>query len=306
MSNPSGWGVGGWGTSQWGIGALPAPGGPPIIYPLSPQDGDIGVAQLAPIILRIVDDVSVPLALIQVTVNGITWVLGGQGINGATLTAVANAGHGWDIRVDPPAPYNFDTLQEVQVSAQDGDGNLASLVYHFAVGVGPRLLEVKNPFDNMLLAYFNRPMRLDGAFFSPKNWQVTAFSPDAAVLEIVAIAADPAQPNLARLTYTGGSNDTYELTLIDIVSATGEAIERGFNTAIFTLDFGEEAQPGIRLFNSIFGPLGIRQGVRTRRTMDDHVVNRSIALALDEQFRLRMQQLDGTAGRDGRPGKLRT
>jgi hypothetical protein len=39
--------------------------------------------------------------------------------------------------------------------------------------------------------------------------------------------------------------------------------------------------------------------------MDDHCADRALALALNEQFKIRRKAMDDTIGRDGRPGKNR-
>jgi hypothetical protein len=300
-----GFGDGKWGGFGWGAASAPPVPGPPVIIPLSPQADDAGVAQSAHLYIRVADDVGVSLAQIRVTVNGVIWVLGGNGINGAGLEAVANAYHGWDLNITPPGPFTFDARQEVLVLAQDVDDAVTELNYFFSVGVGPRLVQVLNPFDNVLLAYFNQPMAINGSFLTAKNWKVSPVSAGAAALEITEVTAVVGRPAVAQLRYVGGGS-TYLLTVLDLVSAVNEPIEFGFNSVEFEILFGDQEPPTIRLFNSIFGPLGIRQSVRTRRSMDEHVVNRAIALGLDEQFRLRMQQLDATAGRDGRPGTRRT
>lgn len=299
----SGWGSGAWGVVQWGWGIGQIPVGPPIIFPLDPQDEETGVAQRAVLYIRLADDAGVGLTYLQVVVDGVIWVLGGVAKNGALLTATLNAYNGYDLEITPPSAYAFGSRQEVSVTARDSDGNTTTLVYHFKVGTGPRLLQVINPFEGTLRAYFNRAMLVNNAFLSPTNWTITPVSAGAAPLEITAVEATTDQPDVAQLRYSGGGS-TYLLSVINVESLEGDELEQ--NEAEFEILFGQEADPQIRFFNSIYGPLGISQRIRTRRTMDDHVAGRTIAFALDQQFRLRLQQLDGTVGRDGRPGKRRT
>jgi hypothetical protein len=297
------WGGDEWGETSWG--GLRGGGSAPVITPLEPADGAVGVPQLRPISIRLTDDVQVAPSTLSVVVAGLIWVMGGVAVNGSTIEWTANAGHGFDVVLTPPAPYPIGSLQEVLVVVSDSDGNMSSELYSFLVGTGLRMLAVRNPFENMLMAYFNRPMKLDESFFMPAHWLITPISAGAKPLKVTEVTARDGRPDVAHLRYEGGGS-TYLLTAINLVDEHGNGFERGYDSKQFEILFGDQEDPTVRLFNSIWGPLGISQRARTRRTIDDHVANRSLALALDEQFRIRMQRLDATAGRDGRPGKRRT
>ena len=299
----TGWGRDEWGLSPWGTEIVS--GTPPVITPLDPVDGETDVARSKKLHIRLTDAVGIVLSLTHVSVNGLIWVLGGVGVNGAVIEATPNDELGFDLLVTPPAPYPISSRQEVLVIASNTDSLTTSLIYSFLVGVGLRLLNVTNPFENALTVYFNRSMRLDTSFFQPTNWIVTPVSPGAQPLTITNVSSHNGQARVANLRYIGGGS-TYELGPVNLVDSNGEPFESGYGSVLFEILFGSEPDSTIRLFNSIFGPLGISQRVRTRRSIDDHVSNRAMALALDEQFRLRMQRLDATAGRDGRPGKRRT
>lgn len=299
-----GWGSSQWGSHPWGSGGGDSATIAPVITPLDPLVDAVGVPQSRPLTIRISDDVGVSPSRTRVSVSGVIWVLGGVAVNGATLETTPNTNHGFDLVITPPAPYPVGSVQEVLVLAEDTDGNVATLTYVFKVGIGLRLLSVTNPFENVLLAYFNQPMLADENFLSPANWLIDPVSAGAAPLEIVAVQQQASQANVANLRYAGGGS-IYSLTAFNLLSAGGDPLEQGYNIVNFEILFGDQPTPTIRLFNSIFGPLGISQRVRTRRAIDDHVANRALASALDEQFRLRMQRLDGTAGRDGREGKRR-
>lgn len=302
----TGWGSGGWGNSQWGLGAGVAASEPPQIVPIDPRREQTGVPQTKPLYIRLSDNVGIQISTLQLSVNGVNWVIGGVAVNGAVLDYSVNSENGYDIIVSPPTPYTFGTKQEVSVFVVDSQGLSTELVYHFNVGVGPRLIGIRNPQPNLLLAHFNQPMMLDGAFSTVSNWPITAVSEGALPIEVVAVSTTTSQPNVAHIRYTGGGSE-YKLTVLDsILSQAGDPLEDGYNSVVFDLVYGEEETPTIRLFDSIFGPLGISQRLITRRSMDQHTADRSLALALDEQFRLKFQQLDNSAGRDGRPGKLRT
>lgn len=304
-----GWGLEEWGTSQWGFGAdLPfAPDPvPPVITAVDPRQEQTGLPQTKPICISLSDDTGISLGTLQISVSGLNWVFGGVAVNGAVMNLEANGQNGYDLELFPPTAYPNGSRQEVSVHVRDIGGAASDLVYYFTVGVGPRLLTVRNPQPNLLLAHFNRPMRLDDTFFFVGNWRVTPVSPGAAPLTITEVTTTTSQPDVAHIRYSGGGSE-YQLTVLpSILSQDGDALEQGFNTVLFEILFGDEDEATIRLFDSVFGPLGISQRVATRRSMDEHTADRSLALALDEQFRLRFQQLDNTVGRDGRPGKLRT
>ena len=300
-----GYGSGFWGSSQYGLGTLPATAEPPRIVPLNPADGASGIAQLKPISFCLADDVGIDIATLRVVVNGLTWIIGGVEQNGASMTAILNDKNGYEVSIDPPAPYDIGSRQSVVVSIRDVELATIDIDYSFAVGVGPRLLNVRNPMEGLLIAHFNQPMLLDNTFFFIGNWNITPVSDGAAPLAVTEVVASASQPDVAHIRYTGGGS-TYLLTTTGILGEDGSPVERGFETVEFEIDFGEEDQPTVRVFNSIFGPLGVSQRNKKRRTIDEFTANRAIALALDEQLRLRFQQLDNTAGRDGRNGKLRT
>ncbi len=297
------WGQGEWGETPWG--GQGAGGTAPVITPLDPVDNAVAVPQLRPLTIRFTDDVGVDRGRVSVTVGGLIWVLGGVAINGASMTVTPNIGNGFDLVITPPAPYPYGSRQEVLVVAGDADGNVSSLIFGFQVGSGLRFLKARNPFENVISAYFNRQLRLDAALFVPTHWVITPISVGARPLEVVEVMARAGQANVVHLRYVGGGS-IYKITALDIHGADGSSLEPGYDSAEFEIFFGDQADPTIRLFNSIWGPLGISQRTLTRRTLDDHVANRSLALALDEQFRLRMQRLDGSAGGDGRPGTQRT
>jgi hypothetical protein len=297
------WGDSKWGKAPWGGSSFVE--GPPTITPLDPVNGSAGVSRSSKLQIKFSDSVSVSPSSANVSVNGVIWVLGGVGVNGAIAVITTNDENGFDLVVTPPVPYDSGSQQEVLVTAKNSIDLIAAVVYIFHVGIGLRLLRVANPFENSLIAYLNRPMRLDANFYQTSNWIITPVSDGAKPLTITSVSAYENRSDVAHLKFTGGGS-TYSLHPVSIVDQNGEGFEYGYDTVLFEILFGDEPESTVRLFNSIFGPLGISQRTRTRRTMDDHVANRSIALALDEQLRLRMQRIDGTAGRDGRPGKKRT
>lgn len=307
MSVPSsghGFGKSRWGSLQWGNGFVPPPGSP-VITPLYPVDEDSDVAQSSPIFIRLTDNINIVQSTLKISVGPTIFVLGGVAQSGAVLFVTPNGGNGYDIELRLPDRFPLGSRQEVLVYVKDTSNFASQLIYHFNVGVGLRMLRVRNPSPNILLAYFNRALRLDESLIFVPNWTVDLISVGAAPLSITEVMANANHPDMATLRYVGGGS-TYKLTVNDIADHDGNIIEDGFNSALFEILFGDEPAPTVRLFDTIHGPIGISQRVRTRRTMDDHVVGRSIALGMNEQFRLRFNNLDGSAGRDGRPGKNRT
>lgn len=277
----------------------------PNIVPVAPLADQVAVPQSSPISICLTDDSGIDLTSLRVTVGAEIYVLAGVEQNGATLETEINDGNGFNIEITLPAPMPRGSRQEVTVLVSDDASNETELGYFFSVGVGPRLISVVNPMPGVLVASFNEAMSLDGAFLAAPSWRVEAITPGAPPIVVTDVFADPSGPNTAVLHHTGGGS-TYELMVLGLVSQAGDPVEDGQNRAIFDLVFGAEDDPTIRLFDTIFGPIGISQRPRLRRTMDDHVINRSIALGMDEQFRLRFQTLDGTSGRDGRSGTRRT
>lgn len=308
MSTPptklEGWGKGGWGTSRWGTGITPPPA-PPRITPIAPLPDQTGVAQSLPLTVSFTDETQIAFASIRITIDGVIYFFSGSVQNGATATVDVNDGNGFIIELRTPNKYPLGSRQEVTILVRDVDDEVSEKTYFFSVGVGPRLISVTNPTPGVLLAHFNEPMLHDEAFYSVKSWQVATITPGASAIVITKVFANPTQGNTAVLHHTGGGS-TYELTAVALTALSGDPVEFNRNTVLFDLVYGAEAAPSIRLFDTIYGPIGVSQRVIRRRTMDDHVVNRSIAMGMDEQFRLRFSNLDGSAGKDGRPGIRRS
>jgi hypothetical protein len=300
----SGWGSGAEGTSRWGIGDEPIGSTPPTIVALDPLENASGIGRTRPISARISDDSSIDPTSIFVAINGVYQVLAGGAVNGANYFAVPNNFNGYDITVTPATPFPAASRPDVHIYATNDVPLTTVKVYSFTVGVGPRLLVVRNPAPGVLLADFNVAMDLSATFLDAGNWVVSPVSAGALPLTITGVTANSLSPSRATLSYEGGGS-IYELVAYNVRSRDGEELEAGFDRVRFDLIYGAEAELQIRLFDSIFGPLGISQREVARHSVERHTADRSLALALDEQLRLRFQQLDDTAGRDGRPGKLR-
>ncbi|TAL45267.1 MAG: hypothetical protein EPN91_02795 [Salinibacterium sp.] len=297
----------GFGGSPWGSGAWGGPlslEGAPLIIPLSPVDGAAGVGQSAPVALRFTDDVGVDPATISIIIGGTSWVVGGVAIGGAIMASSANAFNGFDISLQLPEPFANASTQEVQVFVANITAQVASLVYVFYVGAALRLLQVQNPFSNTLLAYFNRPLQLNVNYYLLTNWTVTPLTATEPLV-LTEVLARSGRLDIGQLRYAGGGAGTYRLTVRNLIATDESEIEFGYDYADFELRFPAEADPRIRLFDSIFGPLGISQQLLQRRTIDGHVVDRALAASLNEQLRIRMQRLDTTASPASKPGRRR-
>lgn len=297
-----GWGGGPWGISTWGPGI---PHSPPTITPITPLPDETGVPQSLPLRISFTDESQVIFNFIRITIGGVIYFSGGVALNGANVTTEVNAGNGFDFEVRTPEKYPIRSRQEVTVYAVNFNDEISELVYYFSVGIEPKLISVSNPSPGILLAHFNEPMLHDAIFLSPSSWTAEATTSSTIEIEITNVYANPTHAGTAVLHYVGGGG-IYELTVNGVSSSIGGVVEKGNNTAIFELIYGDEEIPSIRLFDTIFGPVGISQRTLNRRTMDDHVSNRSIAIGMDEQFRLRLQNLDGSARQDSRPGIRRT
>jgi len=299
-----GYGAGDWGSSRWGVGVIPVPTGFPNVIPISPLNGETGIGKGHRIFIRLSDNTGIAIETLIISVGPVNWVVGGVAAPGITMNAVLNDCNGYDIELENELPFETSGIIEVGVTVRDVEDQETFLPYSFSIGVGTRLLKVRNPTRGILEAIFTQPLRQDNTLFALGNWKITPVSEGAIPIVITEIIASAAYPAVVRLRHTGGGS-TYTLEALGILGADGYPLEEGYSSVGFDIVFEEEETPEIRLFNSIYGPLGVSQRARKKRSVDDFVANRSIALALDEQFRLRFQQLDETAGRDGRPGKLR-
>lgn len=296
----------GFGGSPWGSGAWGGPlslEGAPLIIPLSPQDGAAGVGQSDPISIRFTDDVGINPATVSVVIGGVAWVVGGVPVNGAQMDSAPNAFNGLDITLRVPVLFANASSQEVQAFVSNINALSSSLAYTFYVGAALRLLQAKNPIENMLLAYFNRPLKNNAAFYRVSNWAIAPLTA-ADHLDLLEVVARPGRSDIAHLRVSGGSSGAYRLTVRNLLAVDESELETGFDTADFVLAFPAEREPTIRLFDSIFGPLGVSHQVVQRRTMDGHVADRALAAALDEQLKIRMQRLDATSS-PGKPGRGR-
>jgi hypothetical protein len=174
-----------------------------------------------------------------------------------------------------------------------------------SVQVSVRLVSATNPSDDVIVARFNQAMSHDAAFLSALSWSCTPVSTSAPAIAVVEVVASVPYPEMAFLRYAGGAGD-YTLGVRGVQSSSGGALDPGFSSVALTIERPGDVDPTIRLFDTIWGPLGMAQRPSLRRSMDQIVQNRAIAVAVGEQLKQRLASSDGTQGRDGRPGLART
>lgn len=302
----SGWGLGEWGSSPWGTGDAGEIGTPPVITFVDPVEDQANVSRSKPITFSVTDDAGAQLGTLCASVSGVEYIRGGVAQNGASIEVTANAGNGFDVVLTLPAPLPNLSRQSITVLVRDADEQESTSTIFFTVGVGPRLVSVVNAGPGLLVANFNRPMRIDSTFTFAPNWVITPVTFGAPAITVVEVVGSTLDPDSAILRIEGGGS-TYQLDVLPpVVDLNGDQLEDGYFSVEFDLVFEDEPVDTIRLFDSIFGPLGITQRAVKRRTVDQHTADRSLAVALDEQFRLRFQQLDDTSARSGREGIRRT
>lgn len=293
-----------WGRSSWGRSAWGSPDDGPWVNPLSPVRGQRGVPATDTISIDICDRVEIDQTGFTLSVSDVTYVLNGVAQNEATVVYTPNDCNGVTATITLPSSFSNGDTPTVFVQATNHEGIIVKDNYSFAVGYGLRITGIDNPFDGSLVVNFNEPLVQNEAYFVPGNWVVTPVSPGAKPLSIVSVTGSAVTPQTAILRYVGGGSE-YQLQVFNIEGLYGTPFEYLGDIALFEIIFGTQDAFDVTLFDTIFGPMGLAKRTITRRTMDGHTADLALALALDEQIRLRRQILDNTAGRDGRPGKLR-
>jgi hypothetical protein len=168
-----------------------------------------------------------------------------------------------------------------------------------------RLVSVKNPVAGVLVARFNQAMGLGDAETALDRWTVAPVDGGAAPLVLEALFTRPAYPEMATLAYSGGELGDYRLSVADVRAGNGRALAPDGNAVTFTLRYPDAPDSTIRLFDSVWGPVGMAQRASLRRTVDQLVANRALALGVNQQLQQRLAAAGTTAARDGRPGQGR-
>lgn len=299
-----GWGESPWGSGVWGAGTVEGVVLAPTITPLNPLSGQAGVSPSTTISVRVSDVEGVEATSLILSVGGITYVRLGVPVNGAEATFEPNASNGFNVEVTLPGLLTTDVVYDVNVAVENILNVRAIKQYTFRVSILPRIIRVRNVNEGLIGVYFNQAMRLGSEFFFAGNWKIEPVSEGAAPLQIVEVVAQKSSPDRALLRYTGGGS-TYRLTALGIKNEAGQDIEAGFNSTNFDIIFELDGETSVRLFDTIYGVVGVSQRSLKRRNIEDHVALRASSFATDEQFRTRMRALNGTETRSGKPGGRR-
>jgi hypothetical protein len=171
--------------------------------------------------------------------------------------------------------------------------------------VSVRLAAASNPFDGVIVARFNTPMRIEAALTALQSWLCEPASPGALPITLTEVVLNWSYPERVLLRYTGGGFE-YTLSVAGIRAEDGSPVDLAYASLPLTIARPGDLDPAIRLFDTIWGPVGIAQRSSQRRNVDQLVANRALATAVNQQLRQRLASGDGTGGRDGRPGLRRT
>jgi hypothetical protein len=168
-----------------------------------------------------------------------------------------------------------------------------------------RLVSARNPADGVIVARFNAAMRHDSILGAVQSWACTPASAAALPIALTEVVLNHAYPETALIRYTGGGS-FYTLSVVGVRSSGGVPLDPAYSSVPLTIVRPGDGEPAIRLFDTIWGPIGIAQRSTQRRIVDQLVANRALATALNQQLQQRLAASDATAGRDGRPGLGRT
>src|SRR5579871_545949 len=169
----------------------------------------------------------------------------------------------------------------------------------------PRLVSVSNPTGGVIVARFNQPLDI-ASVGAPEAFSVRQVELDGAGVDLVGVTTSTTLPERALIRYQGGSAIDYVLRAVNARSKDGVAIDPAFSELMFELTYPDLKQLGVRLFDTIWGPLGVAQRPVDRRSADQLVTSRAIATAVKLQLQQQLASTDGRAGRDGRPGLARS
>lgn len=168
-----------------------------------------------------------------------------------------------------------------------------------------RLISAMNPADGVIVARFNRAILQDVALASPESWSLQPDSDASLPVSLSEVVLATAYPEMALLRYDQGSGD-YTLLVAGVRAPDGAAVDPAYASVPLAITHPGDIDTTVRLFDSVWGPLGIAQRASRRRTVEQLVANRALALGVNRQLAQRLSASGPTAGRDGRPGLGRT
>lgn len=164
-----------------------------------------------------------------------------------------------------------------------------------------RLISAMNPAEGVIVARFNRAMLQDVALRSPESWSVQPDSEASLPLSVTEVVLVAAYPEMALLRYAEGGGD-FMLSVAGVRAPDGAVVDPVHASVPLAITRPGEVEMTVRLFDSVWGPLGIAQRASRRRTVEQLVANRALALGVNRQLAQRLSASGPTAGRDGRPG----
>lgn len=176
----------------------------------------------------------------------------------------------------------------------EGEGEFSSFA--------PQLLSATNSAAGVIDVVFSGAMILDDVFRRIQNFVITPVGNGSRV-KVLEVQTDDEVPNAATVLFEGGGSH-YTLTVTGVINLAGTPIDADANSVVFELGLpGGDAEPITRLFDTVFGPLGIIQRPVTRRTVDGLVINRAIDLGVNKQLKQRLDALGASiplrSGKDG-------
>lgn len=145
-------------------------------------------------------------------------------------------------------------------------------------------------------------MLQDEAILQAGNYQIF-LGTGAKAFTITDILVNPSQTDLVTILFEGGGG-TYDMEVSNLSDISGNMINPDFDSASFEITRpGGVVEPVVRLFDTVFGPMGLVQQTITERTIDKMVINRTIDVAMREQLDQRLQAMGAAiplrSGKDG-------
>lgn len=171
-------------------------------------------------------------------------------------------------------------------------------------GASVRMISAANPAEAVLVVRFNFPMSQDAVMQALENWSVTPADAQAVPITLTAIVLNQSYPEMALLRYVGGGGN-YIVKATGLTAASGAPLSPAHNSQPVTIDRPGDVVPTVRLFDTVWGPVGVAQRTISRRTIDQLVINRAIAGAVQIQLQQRIAATDGTSS-GTLPGSGRT
>jgi hypothetical protein len=147
----------------------------------------------------------------------------------------------------------------------------------------PRLLAALNVSPGILIAFFNEPMKQNAALTDLINYTVEPLPGyEDRPLVFTGVAAGP---DRVQLSFIGGPG-SYRLTVDNVIDLNEElVIDPLYKTALFIVRKPMQApQTIVRVFDTIVGPMGLRQQTVGAQTIEDLLQQRAISQGVTAQL----------------------